>query len=406
MSERQGSSTSGDHYDTLGVPRDASTDEIKRAYRKLARQCHPDVAGDSAEVKERFNRVREAYETLSDPVKRATYDRRGHTYFAGPGRYGGKWRPPGGHDFEQVGDRNRSPRPSRRQGRRDPANDLGLDDLFGDFGFGGAGGGDSVAGDPGREARHNQGSYGRPGSSGPVGGHQRSTVDVGGGGGGFGGFDDFGGGPTPQQGRDICMRVDVPGDVAARGGTVTLRYPRLRLTEDGRGSARYDEIHDLRVPPGMRTGQTLRVPRMGDAGLNGGPYGDLVCDLVVHADRPDDGGVQQRRGDRRQHKVDLDARTAGDRGAAGSDADAAEAVDITIVEALLGGRIRVDTPAGPVHVTIPPCTDSGTRLRLRGRGPGGVDHFVELRIVTPERLDEESRALIERFAELNPEDPA
>lgn len=80
-------------------------------------------------------------------------------------------------------------------------------------------------------------------------------------------------------------------------------------------------------------------------------------------------------------------------------------VPITVVEALLGGRVGVDTAQGSVRLSIPPCSSSGTRLRLRGRGEGGRDLFVELRIVTPGQLDEESRMLIEEFARLNPENP-
>jgi DnaJ-class molecular chaperone len=78
-------------------------------------------------------------------------------------------------------------------------------------------------------------------------------------------------------------------------------------------------------------------------------------------------------------------------------------VPIGVAEALLGGRIEVETPAGRVRVSIPPCTSSGTRLRLRGKGAGGADVLAELRIVVPKRLDDESRDLIERFAALNPD---
>ncbi|MCK6507350.1 DnaJ domain-containing protein [Myxococcota bacterium] len=376
-----------DHYETLGVARDASTDEIKTAFRKLARECHPDVAGPDPAAAARFTRVREAYETLADPVRRATYDRRGYsTWFAGPGRHGGKWRPPGGFDFEQVGD----PTPGQRAGaggrrgrRRDPANDIGLEDIFGDFGGGdfGFGGGPKAS-----EANRGTWAGGRPASSGPVGG----------------GGEDPAAGARP--GRDIHMKVDLPQGIADRGGTVTLRYPRLRRGDDGQSLHRYDEIHDLRVPPGVRRGDTLRVPGMGDAGGAGGPYGDLVCDLTIVpgevADEP-----QHRRGQRRRPEPGAAgprvADPAGPEAGAAPPADA-HTVDITVVEALLGGRVKVQTPAGAVHVTIPPCTSSGARLRLRGRGAGGADHVVELRIVTPDRLDGESRALIERFAELNP----
>ncbi|RME28010.1 MAG: J domain-containing protein [Deltaproteobacteria bacterium] len=214
-------------------------------------------------------------------------------------------------------------------------------------------------------------------------------------------------GPVPRPGRDIHLRVDVPASIAEAGGTVTLRYPRLRRTEDGRGSTRYDEIHDLRVPPGTRHGSTLRVPRMGDAGSGGGPYGDLVCDITVVAVAAGSAGAEQRaRGVRRDRDAGpADRGGRADAGAGGSATGDAEIVVISVVEALLGGRVRVETPAGPVHITVPPCTDGGTRLRLRGRGVGGADHYVELRIKTPARLDAESRALIERFAELNPEEP-
>jgi len=396
-----------DHYDTLGVARDASTEEIKTAFRRLARECHPDVAGNDPATQARFTQVREAYETLVDPVRRATYDRRGYnTYFAGPGRSGGKWRPPGGFDFEQVG----NPGTSARQGAggrrrwKDPANNIGLEDIFGDygadFGFGG--------GPKANDANRGSWSGGRPGSSGPLGG----------------------GGQAPRAegraGRDIHMKVDVPDDLVAGGGTVDLRYPRLRRGDDGRSLHRYDEICDLRVPPGVKGGDSLRVPGMGDAGVDGGAYGDLVCEIRVVAQA--EPGPQRHRGQRRRGPgPDAGAQTeppptpgpaaepgAGAASAAlgasdASDAAASDAasqvVDISVVEALLGGRVKVHTPAGAVHVTVPPCTSSGTRLRLRGRGLDGADHYVELRVVTPPSLDAESRALIERFAELNPVGP-
>jgi DnaJ-class molecular chaperone len=145
------------------------------------------------------------------------------------------------------------------------------------------------------------------------------------------------------------------------------------------------------VPPGTRHGQTLRVEKMGDAGLHGGPYGELVADVrIVGSPPPKDPGRMKmpRRED---------------------DAGAPDVlrVDIGVVEALLGGRVTVQTPAGPVRVAIPAGTSSGTRMRLRGKGtPNGdgtpADLVAELRIVVPKSLDDESRRLIERFGELNP----
>ncbi len=375
-------SETADHYTTLGVARDANVDEIKSAFRRLARECHPDVAGDDPKIQLRFTQVREAYETLVDPVRRATYDRRGYsTMFSGPGRNGGKWRPPGGFDFEQVGDPSPHGRagPSTRRGRRNPANDIGLEDIFGDFG-----GGEFGFGGPQANAA-NRGSWGRPASSGPVRGGPAPAAE------------------DPRPGRDIHLKVDVPSSVAGRGGTVTLRYPRLLRGDDGHGLHRYPEIHDLRVPPGVKSGDTLRVPGYGDAGVSGGAYGELVCDITVVRDEDASPGPQSQRGERRSHG-------SGPRPSA-SPPPAAPApgevsvVEISVVEALLGGRIKVQTPAGPVHVSIPPCSDSGARLRLRGRGVDGGDHLVELRILTPRTLDDESRSLIERFAELNPVGP-
>lgn len=379
-------SETADHYATLGVARDANIDEIKSAFRKLARECHPDVAGDDPKAQARFTQVREAYETLVDPVRRATYDRRGYsTWFSGPGRNGGKWRPPGGFDFEQVGDPTPGGRAgaSTRRGRRNPANDIGLEDIFGDFGNGEFGfGGGPKANDA------NRGTWGRPASSGPVGPRTAGASR---------------GEDEQRPGRAIHLRVDVPGSVASRGGTVTLRYPRLLRGDDGQSLHRYPEIHDLRVPPGVKSGDTLRVPGYGDAGVNGGAYGELVCDLTVVRDEDASPGPQSQRGERRRAEAGPRA-DAGSRSAPGP-APEAQVVDISVVEALLGGRIKVSTPAGPVHVSIPPCSDSGARLRLRGRGVGGGDHIVELRIVTPRNLDDESRSVIERFAELNPVGP-
>ena len=167
---------------------------------------------------------------------------------------------------------------------------------------------------------------------------------------------------------------------------MTLHYPRMRRGDDGRSVFRYDEIHDLKVPPGTCHGDTLRVQFMGDAGGDG-TIGDLVCDVRVlapavrEAAPPAAGPVEETR-------------------------DPSEVVlPVSVAEALLGGRVVVETSAGPVRVTLPPCMRPGARLRIRGKGPGGADLFVRPEVVLPATLDEESRALIEQFAALNPESP-
>lgn len=414
----------GDLYDMLGVARAATPDEIKKAFRKIALECHPDRVGDDPAAAERFDRATKAYEVLSDPEKRARYDK-GATRRPPPVSRGNPqsdgYRMPGGFYTGQGWGAPPGPgggRQADRQRWKSASNRMSLDDLMGDFGFGGG----AAGGPPPEDAF--------PGGLGQA---------VGGGGGGprpdnrrsYGGGE--GGGRSP--GRDITLQVDVPVDVAQRGGTVTLHYPRLRLSEDGASVARYDEIHDLRVPPGTRHGETLRVPRYGDAGTDG-TSGDLVCDVRLVA--PEPGRVREAR----QGKglpPGFDASTwpkgvpmpdslqsgggptgprvnlRGAEGAAPPPPPAAGAapgaeevlrVPVSVVEALLGGRIPVDTPAGRVHVTLPPCKASdGARVRVRGKGTGGGDILVELRVVLPAALDDESRALIERFAELNPYDP-
>lgn len=347
----------GDYYEILEVARDATTEEIKKQFRRLARECHPDVAGDDPNAAERFAKVREAYETLVDPVRRARYDRRGIR----PNFEGGRWRPPGGFNF---GGGAQDAEQSWRQGRRDPGNDLDLDDIFGDFGgmadfgFGDKPGGASAS--TGRRTQRRASAYGG----------------------------------APEPGRDIHLQVDVLDEVARKGGVVTLHYPRLRRGDDGRTLYRYDEIYDLRVPPGTRHGDTLRVEKMGDAGANGGPFGDLVCDVRVVVGKPGQGSAHGRPWGQRKKAPEPAASPPAD-----------QVLPISVTEAILGGRVQVDTPTGPVRLTIPPGSSGGTRLRLRGRGVGGSDHYVVLRIVVPRKLDEESRKLIERFAELNPGDP-
>lgn len=381
-----------DYYETLGVERDASTEEIKKAFRKLARESHPDVAKDDPDAATRFNKLRQAYETLVDPVKRTRYDRsftrRANT------EGGGAWRPPGGMNFSGVNVKAGGA-PGGQDRFRGRGNNLDLEDIFGDFG------GMSDFG---------FGATPPPKSSGPQGPRPGPTGE-------------------PVSGRDIVLQVDVPARTAELGGTITLHYPRLRRGDDGVSVYRYNELFDLGIAPGTRHGETIRVEKMGDAGANGGPYGDLVCDVrVVGAEgrgrrpEPREHAGREARHPREEARPPREEARAEDRSTFGSEAGqgaSSEAgagvgagggedvrqVAISVVEALLGGRVEVDTPGGRVRVSVPPCTSSGARLRLRGKGAGGRDLYVELRIVVPKSLDEESRRLIERFAALNPDTP-
>ncbi len=330
----------------LGVSETATTDEVKKAFRALAREAHPDVAGDDPAVVERFKAIRQAYEVLSDPSTRQRYDRR---------RKGPTRPPPGRFGFQSAGFTAKQANTAHTRSR----SDMDLEDIFGDhggildFGFGGSG---------------------HPGSAPGGGAPPRSERPK-----------------VPQPGSDVVLRVELGSDLARDGGTIRLDYSRL-VRADGHSQAlgRVDEIHHLRISPGTEHGDTLRVPRMGDAGVHGGPYGDLVCDVHVEA-----------------------VKSGGGRGAtpgAGTAHPEPQVVPISIAECVLGGVVSVETPQGTVKVNVPPSTAGGSRLRLRGKGPDAhdgtpTDLIVQLRVVPPAVVDEESQALIRRFAALNPDDP-
>jgi len=329
------------------VSEDASTEDIKKAFRSLAREVHPDVAGEEPEVAERFKRIREAYEVLVDPTARRRYDRRRQGYSRPPpGRFGFR---PGGFSARQA---NTSHTQSR--------SDLDLEDIFADhggiidFGFG--------AQKP-KDTKH------------------RAP-------------------PKKELGRDVVLTVDLDQTLADQGGSIRLDYSRIVRGDDGKTLVRVDDVHVLHVSPHTAHGDTIRIPRMGDAGPNGGLYGDLVCDVRVEgsARSPRDGGPPPRSESARR---DAPPRSEGTEELV---------VPITVAECLLGGRIEVETPQGRVRVNVPPCTGGGARLRLRGKGHDDasgepVDLVVRLRVVPPPLVDDESRELIERFAELNPYDP-
>jgi len=340
--------TIGEYYRVLGVEKDATSEDVKKAFRKLARTCHPDVAGDDPTSAEKFAQIREAYETLVDPQRRARYDKRQEPKRRSHIR--NTWRPPGGWDgFSQN-----SQASAARQPRHQKV-DIGLDDLFtepnaaqADFGFG---------------AKKASGPSAR----------------------------------NPEN-ADIVIDAEVPGRTARLGGTVTVRYQRTRRSSDGVNVYSYPEIYDLRVPPRSCSNDVLRCERMGNFSTATSRYGDLVCRLNVveetgkhHPRRDDHVGTEAPSG-----KAASSSTTTG---------AVSDVVRISLVEAVLGGRVRLPTPKGAVNVTIPPGTSSGKLLRLKGKAADGGDWAVRVEIEVPRHLDDESRELIERFGELNPMDP-
>jgi curved DNA-binding protein len=280
-----------DYYEVLGVPRTASADEIKRAYRTLARKYHPDLqpASERAKAAERFKEINEANEVLTDPDKRAKYDALGQNWKNGaeytpPGGAGPGWGTTATGDWQDVD---------------------GFSDFFG-----------SVFGrQPGRTGRRGTG---------------RSGVHV------------------TFPGSDVDAELPVSLDELLRGG-------RRRVSLPGGRSL------DVDIPVGAREGTTLRLAGQGEPGVNGGPPGDLYLRLRL---------IPHPR-----------YRVAGD--------DLETELPLWPWQAVLGADVQVDTPDGPVTLKVRPVTQSGRRLRLRGRGlprGGGArgDLHAVARIVVPE----------------------
>lgn len=338
----------------LGVAENATTDEVKKAFRALAREVHPDVAGDDPKIAERFKTIRGAYEVLVDPPSRQRYDRR---------RQGPTRPPPGRFGFQSSKFTAHQANTSHTQSR----SEMDLEDIFADhggildFGFGGPGGPKTPGAPPPRPRAQ-----------------QRMK--------------------TPKPGSDVVLRVELGHRLADDGGTLRLEYTRLVRSDGSKPTLkRVDEIHHLRISSGTSHGDTLRVPLMGDGGVAGGPYGDLVCDVHVQAGA----SPGSAKGD-----SDASSSNASTRAAPGEPL----VVPISVAECVLGGQVAIQTPQGQVRVNVPPCTPGGSRLRLRGKGPTGpsgglTDLIVQLRVVPPALVDDESRDLIARFAVLNPQDP-
>ncbi|MBI4735859.1 MAG: molecular chaperone DnaJ [candidate division NC10 bacterium] len=360
-----------DYYDVLGLRRGASDQEIKRAYRKLARKCHPDVNPGDKAAEAKFKEISEANEVLGDPEKRRRYDQLGHEVFAagarGPEAGGGF----GGFDFNRV-----------------------------DFGSGGPG-------DLGDLLSDFFGRRGQPEAPGPGTGEDlHYSLDI--------TFEDAIRGLATEISLQKHSRCGKCGGSGARpgsalepcphcGGSGRIRGHRLLRTSQacsrcrgngkisreacttcgGRGVIFGTERIAVKIPPGVDNGSRVRLQGMGEPGRNGGPSGDLY---IITRVRPHP--VLERKGDNLYVEV-----------------------PITITEAALGAKIEVPTIDGMTSMRIPPETSSGQVFRLRGKGVlhlkggGQGDQFVTVKIVPPRNLDARSQELLREFARLNPGDP-
>ncbi|MBC7369708.1 MAG: J domain-containing protein [Undibacterium sp.] len=309
-----------DYYETLGVTRTASAEEIKQAFRKLARLYHPDVAKNKVTGEAKFKEINEAYEVLGDPEKRRRYDELGANWqdgvngpaSAGGGQRSGPRATQGEPDFEFGG--------------------TGFSDFFESF-FGGGGSG-------------SRGQAGAPR-----------------------GWD---GSEFAQPGHDVEADLLVTLEESLRG---SKRKVTLRRT-GGAGAAQRADTYQVRIPPGMRESQRIRLAGQGGPGRGGAPAGDLY--LRVRFARHPDLSVQ------------------GD--------DIYSDLDLAPWEAVLGVKVKIPTLEGPITLTVPPGTTAGTRLRVRGQGllhadGSRGDLYAVAHLQIPTSVSTEERALWEKLAD-------
>jgi molecular chaperone DnaJ len=347
-----------DLYGALGVPKGASADEIKKAYRKLARQYHPDRNPGDKEAEERFKEVQHAYDVLSDAEKRKQYDQFG----SADGR--GGFRPgdfrPGDFNFD-VGD----------------LGDLG--DLFG--GLFGRGRGGTRARPQSERGSDLEVQVNLSFEDSLRGLETKIPVDV------ETACSDCGGsGARPGTSPKVCPECRGRGVISESQGLFALSQPCPRcrgngtVIEDpcprcrGTGRERRTRRYSVKIPAGVRDGTRIRLKGKGEAGIAGGPPGDLFVVTRV-AESP----VYKRRGS------DLEVE-----------------VPVSLADAALGTEVEVPTPDGAVSLKVPAGSEHGKLLRIKGRGApklkgGKGDVLARLRLEVPKRLNKKQRELLEEL---------
>ena len=347
-----------DYYEVLGISKTADDAEIKKAYRVLAKKYHPDMNPGDAEAEKKFKEASEAYAVLSDPEKRRQYDQFGHAAFEGGGA--------GGFDFNSA--------------------DFGdiFGDIFGDF-FGG-----------GRR---------RGANNGPMkGANIRTSVRI--------TFEEavfgvsreieltlkdecatcHGTGAKPGTSPETCTKCGGKGQVVFTQQSFfgTVRNVQTCPECNGTGKVIKEKCPDchgtgyianrkkiqVSIPAGIDNGQSVRIRDKGEPGTNGGPRGDLLVEVIV-ARHP----IFQRQ-----------------------DYNIFSTIPISYAVAALGGDVIVDTVDGKVIYEVKPGTQTGTKVRLKGKGVPSLrnkevrgDHYVTLVVQTPEKLSGEARELLKKF---------
>ncbi len=358
-----------DYYEVLGIDRGADDDTIKKAYRKLAKKYHPDMNPGDEENERKFKEASEAYAVLSDPEKRQQYDQFGHAAFdggAGGGGFGGF----GGFDF---------------------GGDMGdiFGDIFGDL-FGGSGGGS------------------RRTNNGPMKGRNvRKSVRV--------TFEEAVFGTQKEIELSYKKECESCHGSGAKAGTSPVKCPKcqgkgqvvytesslfgqvrsVRACPDCNGSGtiikeKCTDCHgsgykndrkklSVKIPAGINSGQSIRVPEQGEPGINGGPRGDMLVEVAV-ARHP----IFQRQ-----------------------DMNIFSTTSISFVQAALGGDIKIKTVDGEITYKIKPGTKTDSKVCLRGKGVPDIrnaqnrgDHYVTLVVEVPAKLSDEAKEKLREFDQL------
>ena len=355
-----------DYYEVLGVQKGASEEEIKKAYKKLARKYHPDMNPGNKEAEEKFKEINEANEVLSDPEKKARYDQFGFAGVdpsygagAGSGAYGA-----GGFDFGDLGD------------------------IFGSFFGGGFGGGQQRRNGPQR-GESIRASVSVSFTEAAFGCEKEITVErseqcptcKGNG---------CAAGTTPE----VCPTCHGTGNVQVRrqtpmgvfasttpcskcGGTGKIIHQPCPVCH-GQGRIRKRRAIKVNIPAGIDDGQTISLRGQGHAGKNGGPNGDLLITIMVQPHE-----IFRREGT----SVFCEA-------------------PITFAQAVLGGTLEIPTIDGKVKYDIPEGTQTGSVFRLRGKGipslngRGRGDQYVTVNIETPKNLNKEQKEALKKFSDL------
>lgn len=352
-------------YEVLGVPKTASDGDVKKAYRKLARENHPDANQGDAAAEERFKEIQGAYDMLSDPEKRKQYDTFGSAGSRG-GAGGGPG--PGGFTYDNVD----------------------LSDLLGQFGgiFGRGGG---RRGRPQPERGADLESRVRLSFEDALAGAQvRVPVEI-----DAACHTCHGTGAEPGTSPVRCPQCQGSGTVSDSHGLFALSQPCPRCrgngvivekpcpTCRGIGHERVTRRYAVKIPAGAKDGTRVRLKGKGEPGTNGGPAGDLFVVVTVEASP-----LYERR-----------------------DADLVLDVPITYPEAVLGATVEIPTPEGPVNLKIPAGTESGKLLRVKGRGApklkggGKGDLLARVKVTVPSKLTKAEKEALEGFDKVLRERP-